>query len=166
MSAWIEITYLRRSRYFRLQSHSSWVRGLKCEWADGKGTEKVSHSSWVRGLKSRKWNVLYRQFSSHSSWVRGLKSSDPPLLSIRTDVALLVSAWIEIGDIRKRDRCKVSHSSWVRGLKSITETLDTSTPLSHSSWVRGLKFWFLKWYLYSYFVALLVSAWIEIRIGG
>ena len=57
---------------------------------------------------------------------------------------------------------KKSHSLWVRGLKYDALTLNAQARGSHSLWVRGLKCLTRYGVNQNNYVALLVSAWIEI----
>ena len=164
-----------------------------------------SHSSWVRGLKLILTLRMLRLQRSHSSWVRGLKQSPSELMSwsnCRTPrecvdwnkcnpsvlnpifVALLVSAWIETGELLHQSSMSdkshsswvrglkpytslvkkdpiLSHSSWVRGLKQVSYYINLACLMSHSSWVRGLKHDIRLHQVLTACVALLVSAWIE-----
>ena len=56
-----------------MQSHPSWVRGLKLLCLGFGLALILSHPSWVRGLKQvySRSTRIFRQ--SHPSWVRGLK---------------------------------------------------------------------------------------------
>ena len=59
-----------------MQSHPSWVCGLKQEMRLRCLRSHQSHPSWVCGLKpkSEKWNRAIHW--SHPSWVCGLKHAD------------------------------------------------------------------------------------------
>ena len=56
-----------------MQSHPSWVRGLKLKDLSEKDKEVRSHPSWVRGLKLLQSLIICVLLVSHPSWVRGLK---------------------------------------------------------------------------------------------
>ena len=79
-----------------MQSHPSWVRGLKPTEPLKGLSAKLSHPSWVRGLKHgmRRLPPHAKEWS-HPSWVRGLKHLVPTEKEGQTDVAPLVGAWIE-----------------------------------------------------------------------
>ena len=55
----------------------------------------------------------------------------------------------------------LSHPVWVRGLKLIFHRFIAQAVLSHPVWVRGLKHLYFSLFIYSYFVAPRVGAWIE-----
>ena len=121
-----------------LESHSTWVRELKSDSAWSKRHRQQSHSTWVRELKSLVSGTLEGTSESHSTWVRELKSrysSKHPFNSRRTprecvswnffifrcrynrQVALHVSAWVEIRLDAAQGSERWSHSTWVRELK-------------------------------------------------
>ena len=81
-----------------MQSHPSWVRGLKLDTRDGAVLKRWSHPSWVRGLKRERIQTR---------------------LGSRLPVAPLVGAWIETPYLQKWFAVLMSHPSWVRGLKHI-----------------------------------------------
>ena len=61
------------SYLLNMQSHPSWVCGLKHVNRCGGTCVRLSHPSWVCGLK-RDDNVIFRKYDkSHPSWVCGLK---------------------------------------------------------------------------------------------
>ena len=72
MGAWIE-TAIALQKYKEIQSHPSWVRGLKLKDLSEKDKELRSHPSWVRGLKQAQSAYFQANMLSHPSWVRGLK---------------------------------------------------------------------------------------------
>ena len=51
MGAWIEILTVADEVAKALESHPSWVRGLKFAWNTPYLAILESHPSWVRGLK-------------------------------------------------------------------------------------------------------------------
>ena len=61
------------SLLLNMQSHPTWVRGLKpsSAWTPLKGF--ASHPTWVRGLKLLVCFYLAMCERSHPTWVRGLK---------------------------------------------------------------------------------------------
>ena len=66
-----------------MQSHPSWVRGLKLGYRPYQKAEDKSHPSWVRGLKLKLLILFLFHKLSHPSWVRGLKLNYPKELAIR-----------------------------------------------------------------------------------
>ena len=50
VGAWIE-TYIFKRLYAEIQSHPTWVRGLKLSTRKGFQAVQKSHPTWVRGLK-------------------------------------------------------------------------------------------------------------------
>ena len=95
VGAWIET---KRNTYkaFYLESHPTWVRGLKPEFSDKRICENLvapyvgawietnyypkkvpqiakSHPTWVRGLKRFSLLTIKSCLKSHPTWVRGLK---------------------------------------------------------------------------------------------
>ena len=56
-----------------MQSHPSWVCGLKQEHAEYSGNVRGSHPSWVCGLKLQRVMQKISVRMSHPSWVCGLK---------------------------------------------------------------------------------------------
>ena len=122
-------------------SHSPWVRGLKFDW-------------WFLKLENScrtprecvDWNHSCTKFCSsntwsHSPWVRGLKYIISDKHTFANNIALPVSAWIEMRKRRIREKSTDQlHSPWVRGLKYIFQAIKQIHLMSHSPWVRGLKF--------------------------
>ena len=79
-----------------------------------------SHPSWVRGLKLWLTDGDTLNFLSHPSWVRGLKRHRPNSLRVADRVAPLVGAWIETKNGHLMiTQSSTSHPSWVRGLKPV-----------------------------------------------
>ena len=65
------------SYLLNMQSHPSWVCGLKQDdWSQPVVVAK-SHPSWVCGLKLRFATSLLAMAVSHPSWVCGLKLHGP-----------------------------------------------------------------------------------------
>ena len=61
------------SYLLNMQSHPSWVCGLKLRLIIHGGEIGRSHPSWVCGLK-RRWQTAFgTDGTSHPSWVCGLK---------------------------------------------------------------------------------------------
>ena len=83
------------NRLSTIQSHPSWVRGLKLKLSDISVRHLSSHPSWVRGLKLSLRLILLKKNLSHPSWVRGLKQQLAYLSNNQQIVAPLVGAWIE-----------------------------------------------------------------------
>ena len=61
------------SLLLNMQSHPTWVRGLKLNLSNWRRTHPQSHPTWVRGLKPISSSLCARYFPSHPTWVRGLK---------------------------------------------------------------------------------------------
>ena len=78
-----------------MQSHPTWVRGLKLLPLILVHQLLRSHPTWVRGLKHHNYHFHSAAAKSHPTWVRGLKQ--PTICS---------GGWKE-----------ESHPTWVRGLK-------------------------------------------------
>ena len=76
-----------------------------------------SHPSWVRGLKRFVPCCSHRKVESHPSWVRGLKQIEEEEAQEGSGVAPLVGAWIETEELINKIVDSLSHPSWVRGLK-------------------------------------------------
>ena len=76
-----------------------------------------SHPSWVRGLKLAAFRYSTRAKQSHPSWVRGLKRLYKVIGALVLPVAPLVGAWIETDEEYEKRKREKSHPSWVRGLK-------------------------------------------------
>ena len=105
--------------HFLLQSHPTWVRGLK--FLQDATTQQLpkSHPTWVRGLKSPLHNHCRSIIiPSHPTWVRGLKY---------------------VKQLCLIHQMTVSHPTWVRGLKSKSIKIVMYDMESHPTWVRGLK---------------------------
>ena len=61
------------SLLLNMQSHPTWVRGLKQQYDGTEQTDQLSHPTWVRGLKLWHRPKNQRLEESHPTWVRGLK---------------------------------------------------------------------------------------------
>ena len=83
------------------RSHPSWVRGLKYKSMISLKYTSLSHPSRVRGLKYYSHHVKDYKDKSHPSRVRGLKFRYLTYYLYNIDVALPVSAWIEIDWVDK-----------------------------------------------------------------
>ncbi len=59
-----------------MQSHPTWVRGLKHKYSVELTQRVKSHPTWVRGLKHRVIYLAFANWLSHPTWVRGLKRLD------------------------------------------------------------------------------------------
>ena len=83
------------SYLLNMQSHPSWVCGLKrfnkCTALGSAG----SHPSWVCGLKQHIDNSLGVVLVSHPSWVCGLKLHRPGRPQAGNRVTPFVGVWIE-----------------------------------------------------------------------
>ena len=121
-----------------MESHPTWVRGLKHEISNQGWEKGKSHPTWVRGLKHCCAIQWERTRWSHPTWVRGLKrnsASTYPCIF----VAPYVGAWIETSVQSSECVHEVSHPTWVRGLKRIPCVVCSKSLVSHPTWVRGLK---------------------------
>ena len=144
-----------------------------------------SHSTWVRGLKSIGDTLQLVDIESHSTWVRGLKFNQQMICLKLALVALYMSAWIEIGSLLCPAGALTSAlymSAWIEIVSLTTHNSILSVALymsawieiliyttfslkfvrSHSTWVRGLKFELYEVLMSMCIVALYMSAWIEI----
>ena len=119
-----------------------------------------SHPTWVRGLKHNVTTSFERRITSHPTWVRGLKHVKTKVKSMFC-VAPYVGAWIETSEKVQKAVLGLSHPTWVRGLKHVKTKVKTAlckvAPYvgawietqvnsfkffddeSHPTWVRGLK---------------------------
>ena len=80
---------------FPLLSHPSWVCGLKLGNMNINGTNVLSHPSWVCGLKLLFLMFSFAMVMSHPSWVCGLKQRLPMVICKNTFVTPFVGVWIE-----------------------------------------------------------------------
>ena len=83
------------SYLLNMQSHPSWVCGLKPPKFASFEPFKRSHPSWVCGLKH---SLLPKQSvppSSHPSWVCGLKQLIHQVIQVIQQVTPFVGVWIE-----------------------------------------------------------------------
>ena len=83
------------SLLLNMQSHPTWVRGLKQGLRHLLQSHRESHPTWVRGLKHGERICLDQRFVSHPTWVRGLKQDALYHLFARLWVAPYMGAWIE-----------------------------------------------------------------------
>ena len=72
VGAWIET---RKGEYtFTLSGVApyvgAWIETAFPEWYNN---NMESHPTWVRGLKQEEWNEEHKPEKSHPTWVRGLK---------------------------------------------------------------------------------------------
>ena len=95
VGAWIETMAVLRQVGQRLESHPTWVRGLKLHPVQQTSTHLQSHPTWVRGLKQKFYSYIYILHRSHPTWVRGLKPDDNGINYLDWEVAPYVGAWIE-----------------------------------------------------------------------
>ena len=98
-----------------------------------------SHPSWVCGLKLNLLILLQSSSRSHPSWVCGLKRFVASSYVYRPGVTPFVGVWIETPFKPCLLRSFSSHPSWVCGLKQSSHGSVVSRRLSHPSWVCGLK---------------------------
>ena len=78
-----------------------------------------SHPTWVRGLKHPRWLPVKQERPSHPTWVRGLKQQGNGIWRPIDGVAPYVGAWIETPLLAPVQFAIGSHPTWVRGLKQI-----------------------------------------------
>ena len=76
-----------------------------------------SHPTWVRGLKLMSFVCTRRLMMSHPTWVRGLKRVRACAFLFLQVVAPYVGAWIETLTLINTKNLFLSHPTWVRGLK-------------------------------------------------
>ena len=126
------------SYLLNMQSHPSWVCGLKQGQAALMQGRAASHPSWVCGLKPYCYFVAALKFRSHPSWVCGLKPSNLILKAMHTCHTLRGCVdWNSLAN-RHFTKHKMSHPSWVCGLKlKISNT--TKIRVSHT--LRGCVDW-------------------------
>ena len=165
MSAWIEIKLSGMVSNLGVTSHSLWVRGLKwctlnlisllnvvalfvSAWIE------IRHALSFHRCKRRRtlcecvdWNIIWK-------WKF-------PFIKGRTLCECV--DWNKTFGSTTLNNLR-SHSLWVRGLKSYNLRCLFVDNRSHSLWVRGLKFIKPVVRRINNLVALLVSAWIEIRL--
>ena len=122
-----------------IQSHPTWVRGLKQQDTRPFVTLNESHPTWVRGLKRGILLSGIVRIRSHPTWVRGLKPLQNKKNSYTYVVAPYVGAWIETVVYPLTDFDILSHPTWVRGLKPSAIINIEQITRSHPTWVRGLK---------------------------
>ena len=97
-----------------------------------------SHPTWVCGLKHVDLSGIDSALASHPTWVCGLK---PPALSslIIHKVTPYVGVWIETSLPRPDQPLIPSHPTWVCGLKPSGSRRHVCNRVSHPTWVCGLK---------------------------
>ena len=83
-----------------MESHPTWVRGLKCPLREQRLAAEQSHPTWVRGLKCALFigSKIHGNVAPHvGAWIEIRRSA--PSISL-ANVAPHVGAWIEIHIIR------------------------------------------------------------------
>ena len=98
-----------------------------------------SHPSWVCGLKLTKKRITLSNLVSHPSWVCGLKQGTTGSDFGQWKVTPFVGVWIETDYLLIIRYVTTSHPSWVCGLKPIDYFTSVLPRASHPSWVCGLK---------------------------
>mgnify|MGYP006981461662 CR=1 FL=1 len=99
-----------------------------------------SHPSWVCGLKHSCAKGSTIGGKSHPSWVCGLKLTEADTIESVDDVTPFVGVWIETsGRTWRLNGNTKSHPSWVCGLKQKKTDCKRHNLTSHPSWVCGLK---------------------------
>ena len=120
-----------------------------------------SHPTWVRGLKHPSDSVRNTLLLSHPTWVRGLKPQQTPPFSLTAPVAPYVGAWIETSP-RRRAHPTASVAPYVGAwIETDAVPVPEFDALSHPTWVRGLKRFLLLMLWRIIRVAPYVGAWIE-----
>ena len=127
------------SYLLNMQSHPSWVCGLKHLECWILGRFRLSHPSWVCGLKLIGKNDKKGWVRSHPSWVCGLKHSEHQQHRCNSQVTPFVGVWIET----VVNSCDFCHNFvtpfvgvWIETLKRCNDCIRRP---SHPSWVCGLK---------------------------
>ena len=124
---------------YALRSHPSWVCGLKLSRSSSTDNGGWSHPSWVCGLKLRRLRRL-RRLRSHT--LRGCVDWNKMLCVCWTCSAshtLRGCVDWNFGVKLKSIWTLRSHPSWVCGLKPRGSHIQWETIKSHPSWVCGLK---------------------------
>ena len=114
----------------------AWIETEMQDWSD---IDVQSHPTWVRGLKPYQRLLIMDKLPSHPTWVRGLKQDVNNFDGEWQDVAPYVGAWIETSLKEVYVEDSESHPTWVRGLKLGKKSIQYSYKKSHPTWVRGLK---------------------------
>ena len=83
------------SHLLNMQSHPSWVCGLKPVPVYSKFCSLLSHPSWVCGLKQNSNDPDFAVQVSHPSWVCGLKLPRVFCKDAPVQVTPFVGVWIE-----------------------------------------------------------------------
>ena len=122
-----------------MQSHPSWVCGLKPDTLLRSRFVLWSHPSWVCGLKQTDSYYLAIHVMSHPSWVCGLKLCFWYSFLHVFRVTPFVGVWIETPHLPRCHTIAMSHPSWVCGLKLVATLIALERIKSHPSWVCGLK---------------------------
>jgi len=127
----------------KLESHSSWVRGLKF--------------TWLKGAQSRTFVALFM-----GAWIEISAFLGCAFIAL---VALFMGAWIEMPLWPTSAMTRMaSHSSWVRGLKFLS---NEPSDFQLRRTLHGCVDWNISHYSVGYYhshVALFMGAWIEILI--
>ena len=129
------------SYLLNMQSHPSWVCGLKLALHLVRLDDVVSHPSWVCGLKQTK--LLCRRRVPNVTPFVGVWIETPYLvrLSPESTVTPFVGVWIETDKGYKYEARRVSHPSWVCGLKQ-SSTFPFRCLEGHT--LRGCVDWNIK----------------------
>ena len=83
------------SYLLNMQSHPSWVCGLKLLYREIECQIIRSHPSWVCGLKLESCPLKWIISRSHPSWVCGLKLHNKICYALISTVTPFVGVWIE-----------------------------------------------------------------------
>ena len=121
-----------------MQSHPSWVRGLKHLSSIIVLSYIVAPlvGAWIETMPKASKSAEGKVAPLVGAWI---ETGHAARLKAGSSVAPLVGAWIETVQIRGKTHVVRSHPSWVRGLKHRTRKTCNLSSTSHPSWVRGLK---------------------------
>ena len=117
VGAWIETCLFVGTACLLVESHPTWVRGLKLLLTCVRLLPLIVAPYVGAWIETKETETAQNNIASHPTWVRGLK--------LRNNHAIPSS--------------ELSHPTWVRGLKLIIIKLLLLLVLSHPTWVRGLK---------------------------
>ena len=98
------------SYLLNMQSHPSWVCGLKLKFILLVLILHKSHPSWVCGLKQYRQSAERNYLGSHPSWVCGLKPVATFLLPSERQVTPFVGVWIETVSCHQSGRRSRRHT--------------------------------------------------------
>ena len=149
------------SYLLNMQSHPSWVCGLKQSYNYAQYTASRSHPSWVCGLKLPLGKPIEFEKTSHPSWVCGLKPDPSGYRSTESQVTPLVGVWIETNSARLVYQPILVTPLVGVWIETLVGGLFGKSNTSHPSWVCGLKLFENKESRIREKVTPLVGVWIE-----